>query len=207
MISKEDLLLDLKQQIWQNKSLPLRASATNIVFGKGNPEAKILFIGEAPGANEDLEGIPFVGAAGKQLDKLLQSIGLTIEDVYIANILKYRPPNNRDPNEEEIVSHTPYLIEQIKIIQPEVVATLGNFSTKFMLAKCDTQKMKTIAGITALHGKPTKVQLPDLKVTIIPLYHPAAMLYNPKLRTTQEEDFQIIKKFLSSTISIQKTLE
>ena len=207
MQSKADLLLELKQNIWQDKSLPLRASATNIVFGKGNPEAKLLFIGEAPGAKEDLQGIPFVGAAGKQLNTLLQNIGLTIEDVYIANILKYRPPNNRDPNPEEIASHTPFLIEQIKIIQPEIIATLGNFSTKFMLARCNTEKMKTIAGITALHGKPTEVQLEEQKVTIIPLYHPAAMLYNPKLRPTQQEDFQIIKKLLNNHTSVQKTLE
>jgi|TARA_B100002003_G_scaffold233180_1_gene245769 DNA polymerase len=207
MQSKADLLLELKQEIWQNKSLPLRASATNLVFGKGNSEAKLLFIGEAPGAKEDLKGIPFVGAAGKQLDKLLQSIGLTIDDVYIANILKYRPPNNRDPNAEEIASHTPYLIQQIKIIQPEVIATLGNFSTKFMLAKCNTNNMKTIAGIATLHGKPTEVQLPEQQVTIIPLYHPAAMLYNPNLRPTQQEDFQIIKKLLNNQTSVQKTLE
>ena len=207
MPSKEDLLLDLKQEIWQNKGLPLRATATNLVFGKGNPEAKLLFIGEAPGAKEDLQGIPFVGAAGKQLDKLLNQIGLTIEDVYIANILKYRPPNNRDPNEEEIASHTPYLIEQIKIIQPEVVATLGNFSTKFMLAKCNVNNMKAIAGITALHGKPTEVQLENQTVTILPLYHPAAMLYKPTLRATLEEDFQIIKKLLKNQTSVQQTLE
>src|SRR3990167_2004068 len=96
---------------------PLKDAATNLVFGKGNPEAKILFIGEAPGANEDLQGLPFVGAAGKQLDSFLHMINLCIEDVYIANILKYRPPDNRPPNKDEIRTHTPFLIEQIKIIQ------------------------------------------------------------------------------------------
>ncbi len=120
-------------------------------------------------------------------------IGLTIDDVYIANILKYRPPNNRNPTPDEIARHTPYLVEQIKAIKPVVIATLGNFSTKFVLAGFDTDKMKSIGGITFLHGKPVPMQVDGLTFTVVPLYHPAAILYNPTLRQDLEKDFQIIK--------------
>jgi len=124
----------VKQDIVDNLKCELKDNSTSIVFGKGSEDAQVLFIGEAPGAKEDLQGVPFVGRAGKQLDKLLNKISLSIDDVYIANILKYRPPKNRDPKINEIISHTPYLIEQIKIIKPEIIATLGNFSSKFILA-------------------------------------------------------------------------
>ncbi len=194
-MEKKKLLEKLKEKILMEK-LPLKETATNIVFGKGNPEARIMFIGEAPGRNEDLEGQPFVGAAGKQLDKLLNSIGLSIEDVYIANILKYRPPNNRNPNPEEIKAHTPYLVEQIKIIKPEIVCTLGNYATKFVLASFDVEGMKKIGGITYLHGKPVDKEINGLKFKVIPLYHPAAILYRPQLRNALEEDFRKIKELL-----------
>ena len=114
--------------------IPLKAGATNLVFGKGSPDAEILFVGEAPGNKEDLQGMPFVGAAGKNLDKLLAGVGLSLENVYIANILKYRPPENRAPNNEEIKAHTPWLIDQIKVLRPKVVCSLGNYATKFFLA-------------------------------------------------------------------------
>ena len=119
MDDKTAKLEEVKKNIL-NTTLPLQDTATNLVFGKGNPEAPILFIGEAPGKNEDLEGYPFVGAAGKQLDKLLSLIDLGLDDVYIANILKYRPPKNRNPNVDEIKAHTPFLIEQIKVRQSPV---------------------------------------------------------------------------------------
>ena len=194
-MSKAEQLELLKKSVAE-LDLPLKESATNIVFGKGNSEAKIMFIGEAPGAKEDVQGEPFVGTAGKNLDKLLDSINLTIEDVYIANILKYRPPKNRNPNIEEIKSHTPYLIEQIKIIQPMFVCTLGNFSTKFVLSGFDTSKMNKIAGITSLHGKISEVQLGAHTIKVFPLFHPAAMLYNPKLRKVIEDDFFELQKHL-----------
>ena len=194
-MSKSEELEILKQKV-SELNLPLKETATNIVFGKGNPEAKIVFIGEAPGANEDLQGEPFVGAAGKNLDKLLNLINLTIDDVYIANILKYRPPKNRNPNIEEIKSHTPYLIEQIKIIQPKFVCTLGNFSTKFVLAGFNADKMKKIAGITSLHGKISEVQLGTNVINVFPLFHPAAMIYNRSLKETIEKDFLELQKHL-----------
>ncbi|MBR9700485.1 uracil-DNA glycosylase [Candidatus Woesearchaeota archaeon] len=197
-MSNKEKLLELLART-KAADLPLKESATNLVFGKGNPEAEILFIGEAPGKNEDLKGIPFVGAAGKELDKLLNGIGLTIDDVYIANILKYRPPNNRDPNEDEIKAHTPYLVEQIKTIKPKVICTLGNFSTKFVLAGFKVDGMKNIPGITGLHGKPRHMTVSDFSFTVIPLYHPAAMLYKRALAETMEKDFKIVKKHIGGT--------
>src|SRR3989344_3568304 len=126
-MTKETALNEIRKKILSDMTCPLKDAATNLVFGKGNPNAPILFIGEAPGEQEDKQGLPFVGAAGKQLDRLLHTIGLTLDDVYIANILKYRPPNNRNPTVDEIRRHTPYLIDQIKIINPRIIATLGNF--------------------------------------------------------------------------------
>lgn len=174
----------------------LKDEATNLVFGKGNPNADIFFIGEAPGEKEDEQGIPFVGRAGKELDKLLQTIGLTLDDVYIANILKYRPPKNRNPNVEEIKAHTPYLIEQIKIIKPKVIIPMGNFAAKFVLANFEPSLMKKIDGISKLHGIIHKVQHEKLLCVVIPVYHPAAMLYNPKLRVDAAKDFLFIGNFL-----------
>ena len=174
--------------------LPLKETATKLVFGKGNPDADILFIGEAPGKQEDLTGKPFVGSAGKLLDEFLHGIDLCLDDVYIANILKYRPPNNRDPKTEEIITHTPYLVEQIKIIQPKVICTLGNFATKFVLAHFDTGNMTYIEGISKLHGKPKQLKVDEMEFTVIPLYHPAALLYNRSLTPKMEQDFQTVKK-------------
>jgi len=193
---KEELLETIKKRILSEMTCPLKDSAHNLVFGKGNPDADILFIGEAPGEQEDLQGVPFVGAAGKELNKLLSKINLTLDDVYIANILKYRPPNNRDPSKDEIERHTPYLIDQIKIIQPKVICTLGNYSTKFVLGGFNPESMKTIGGISVLHGKIIKKELGDLKFSVIPLYHPAAMLYNPRLRADMDSDFVSIGEFL-----------
>ena len=189
-------LEQVQSKILTEMKCPLKDAAKNLVFGKGNPDASILFIGEAPGAKEDELGIPFVGAAGKELDKLLRSINLTLEDVYIANILKYRPPDNRDPSVEEIYRHTPYLVEQIKIIKPQIICTLGNYSTKFVLASFDIPKMKEIAGITQLHGKVNPVKIDGMEFKVIPLYHPAAMLYNPNLRAILGQDFLEMGKIL-----------
>jgi len=193
-MSKADDLNEVKKRIETDMVCPLKDASTNVVFGKGNVDASILFIGEAPGEQEDLQGVPFVGRAGKELDSLLQSIGLSLDDVYIANILKCRPPSNRDPTVEEIKRHTPYLIEQIKIIQPKVICTLGNFSTKFVLAHFDVDGMKKIGGISFLHGKPVDIEVDSVKAKVIPLYHPAAMLYRPGLREDLNKDFQIIKE-------------
>jgi DNA polymerase len=168
------------------------------VLGDGNPDADIVFIGEAPGKNEDLQGIPFVGASGKFLGEMLESIGLQREDVYITNIVKYRPPNNRDPLPEEKNAFLPYLQSQLETISPKVVVTLGRHSTNCFLP--DLQISKS-------HGEPTrtKLQFKDsedvLEVVILPLYHPAAALYNGGMRQTLLDDFaaipNIIKKLQS----------
>jgi uracil-DNA glycosylase len=174
--------------------LPLKEGSTNLVFGKGNANAKILFVGEAPGRNEDLEGFPFVGAAGKNLDKLLSKVGLSLQDVYIANILKYRPPENRGPSSEEIKAHTPWLIEQIKAIKPEVICSLGNYATKFFLADGKVEGMDKQIGITQIHGKVKMIDFEGLKIKLIPLFHPAAIIYNQKLVVEWEKDMEIVKK-------------
>lgn len=175
------------------EDLPLKEGATNVVMGKGSPDAEILFIGEAPGKNEDLQGMPFVGAAGKNLDALLAKVGLTLENVYVANILKYRPPENRDPQPDEIMAHTPWLLKQIDVIRPRVVCSLGNYATKFFLAGGDVDLMKKQEGITKLHGKVQIVEINGHKIKLIPLFHPAAIIYNRKLIEFWEKDMEIVK--------------
>ncbi|MDP6704399.1 MAG: uracil-DNA glycosylase [archaeon] len=195
-MNNQEKLEQIRKNILENTNLALRESAANLVFGKGNSDAEILIIGEAPGEKEDLQGIPFVGRAGKELDKLLHMINISLEEVYIANILKYRPPKNRDPKQSEIEEHTPYLIEQIMAIQPKVIVTLGNFATKFVLAGFDSNKMKEIEGIAKVRGTPVKISLGNSKFTVIPIYHPAAILYRPAWREQLEKDFQKIGQVL-----------
>jgi DNA polymerase len=168
---------------------------TNIVVGKGNLDADILFVGEAPGRNEDLQGIPFCGAAGKNLDKLLDTVGLSLDDIYVANILKCRPPENRDPLPDEIKAHTPWLLKQIKDMKPKVVCSLGNYATKFFLALGDVDKMKDQPGITQVHGRVQDIEIGGVKVKLIPLFHPAAIIYNrTKLTPLWEADMEVVKK-------------
>ncbi|HIH39779.1 TPA: uracil-DNA glycosylase [Candidatus Woesearchaeota archaeon] len=193
-MDKQEELNKLREEIIADTTLPLREGATNLVFGKGNPQAKILFVGEAAGRQEDLQGLPFVGAAGKNLDKLLSAVGLSLDDVYIANILKYRPPENRNPTSEEIRTHTPYLIKQIKIIKPKVICSLGNYATKFFLAGCNPDGMDKQLGITQVHGKVKIIQIDDMTITLIPLFHPAAIIYNQNLIIEWEKDLKIVKK-------------
>lgn len=158
----------------------LAEQATNLVMGDGNLDAEIVFIGEAPGKNEDLQGLPFVGAAGKFLNEMLASINLDRSDVYITNIVKYRPPNNRDPLPEEKQAFWPYLIKQLQIIQPKIIITLGRHSMEYFLPG-----MK----ISLIHGQPKRVQFGNDKVVIMPLFHPAAALYNGSMRQTLLDDF------------------
>lgn len=199
--SKEEKLRLIEEECGK-VDLPLKEGAKNLVFGKGSAESEIVFIGEAPGRNEDEQGYPFVGAAGKNLDKLLEKVGLSLDDVYIANILKYRPPENRDPLPEEIKSHTPWLIKQIQTIKPKVVCSLGNYSTKFVLADGSVEDMKKMPGITSVHGKIRIVDFQGLKFKLIPLFHPAAIIYNrTKLTPLWESDMEVVKKELQ-----QKTL-
>ncbi|MBI2576261.1 uracil-DNA glycosylase [Candidatus Woesearchaeota archaeon] len=206
MSNTGDLLETVKKEFLDDSRLPLRETALNPVFGRGNPHAKILFIGEAPGEEEDKQGLPFVGAAGRELSKLLASVGLSDNEAYIANILKYRPPNNREPSVSEIESHTPYLLRQIAAIKPKIICTLGNYATKFILAKGNIGEMKNIQGITKLHGASKTVILEGLSYQVIPLYHPAAMLYNPPLRKILEDDFKIVAQEIQGRNEIQKTL-
>jgi uracil-DNA glycosylase family 4 len=187
------------------KETEIFKNCTNIVVGKGNENADILFVGEAPGKNEDLEGLPFVGRAGKNLDNMLAKVGLNLEDIYIANILKCRPPENRDPLPEEIRAHTPWLVHQIKEMKPKVICSLGNYATKFFLALGDVEGMKKQPGITSVHGKPKEIEFFGLKIKLIPLFHPAAIIYKRDLLPLWEEDMEIVKKEIKKS-NEQRTL-
>ena len=192
-MSNKEKLKEIEENCSKD-SLPLKETAKNLVFGKGNSEAEIMFVGEAAGKNEDEQGLPFVGKAGKNLDKLLEKVGLSMQDVYIANILKYRPPENRDPLPEEIKKHTPWLVEQIKTINPKIICSLGNYATKFFLANGNVDKMNDMPGITSVHGKTKLIDFKGLKIKLIPLFHPAAIIYNQKLLPLWEQDMEIVKK-------------
>src|SRR5262249_39060789 len=170
----------------------LSQGRTQVVFGSGSPNADLIFVGEAPGFHEDQQGIPFVGQAGKLLDQLLGGIGLTRADVFVANVLKCRPPGNRNPQPDEIASCEPHLFRQIEIIEPKLVATLGNFATKLLSGKP--------AGITRVHGYEQEVALGARTVLLYPLYHPAAALYTPSMLKVLEEDFARIPELLERTI-------
>ena len=193
MLSKKEILDKLEEDC-RKANLPLKEGALNLVFGKGNAEAEIMFIGEAAGRNEDEQGKPFVGAAGKNLDILLSKVGLALNDVYITNILKYRPPENRGPSPEEIKAHTPWLIEQIKEIKPKVVCSLGNYSTKFFLSDGEVERMDKMPGITQVHGKIRIMDFHGVKIKLIPLFHPAAIIYNRSLIGLWEKDMEIVKE-------------
>ncbi|HEY8732284.1 MAG TPA: uracil-DNA glycosylase [Candidatus Limnocylindria bacterium] len=166
----------------------LSQTRTQVVFGSGSPTAELMFVGEAPGFHEDKQGVPFVGAAGKLLGKLLEGIGMSRDDVYIANVLKCRPPGNRDPLPEEIQACEGHLFRQIELIQPTLVATLGNFATKLLSGKP--------AGITQVHGREQQVVLGGNPVTLYPIFHPAAALYTPRMMQVLEEDFRRIPELL-----------
>ncbi len=167
----------------------LHQTRTTVVFGAGNADAEVMFVGEAPGANEDRMGLPFVGQAGKLLDKLLAEIGMGREDVFICNVLKCRPPDNRDPMPREIEACQDYLHRQIDLIEPTMICTLGNFSTK--LLRGDS------TGISRLHGKEETRIIGPRAVRLYPLYHPAAALYTPSTLESLRADFQRIPEILA----------
>lgn len=197
MASTKQAKLDvIKQQIIDDGVCPeLASQATQLVFGDGNPEAQIVFIGEAPGKNEDIQGKPFVGAAGKFLDEMLEMIDMRREDIYITNIVKYRPPDNRDPLPEEKQAFLPYLWEQIAAIGPKLIVTLGRHSME-----CFLPGLK----ISQIHGQPKRIRVrssscqetrensDELVLVILPLFHPAAALYNGGMRQTLIDDFALI---------------
>lgn len=179
------------------KDTEICRNCRNIVIGKGNERASIMFIGEAPGKNEDEQGLPFVGKAGKNLDDMLAKVGLSLNDVYIANILKCRPPENRDPLPDEIRAHTPWLVKQIEEIKPKVICSLGNYATKFFLAGGNVDAMETQPGITSVHGKVKEINFNGLKIKLIPLFHPAAIIYKRALLPLWEADMEIVKKVIA----------
>lgn len=182
--SKQAKLEALKQQIIDDKVCPeLAKGATQLVFGDGNPDSDMVFIGEAPGKSEDLQGLPFVGAAGKFLNEMLKMIGLKRGDVYITNIVKYRPPNNRDPLPEEKSAFLPYLESQLEVIQPKLVVTLGRHSLNCFLPELS---------ISQVHGQPKRFK----GRVYLPLFHPAAALYNGSMRQTLIDDFARIPLIL-----------
>ena len=167
----------------------LHATRAKAVPGEGDPASDLMFVGEAPGYHEDQQGRPFVGQAGKLLEQLLASIGLTREQVFIANVLKSRPPNNRDPRPEEIAACQPYLWRQIALIKPKVICTLGNHATKLLTGDP--------TGITRVHGRPRATEIAARSLYLYPIFHPAAALYTPAMLTTLKEDFQRLPELLA----------
>ncbi len=185
---KQALLDQIRAEILDKNVCPdLAQTATNLVMGDGNINADIVFIGEAPGKNEDLQGLPFVGAAGKFLNEMLATVGMDRSDVYITNIVKYRPPNNRDPLPDEKKAFWPYLTRQLAVIKPKIVVTLGRHSMEYFLPGMR---------ITAIHGQPKRISFGTEKLVVLPLYHPAAALYNGSLRQTLIDDFALVPEII-----------
>jgi len=186
-------LLAFRDQVSACTRCRLAEGRTQVVFGAGNPAADLMFVGEAPGFQEDKQGVPFVGQAGKLLEKLLGGIGLAREDVYICNVLKCRPPGNRDPQPDEIEACEGHLWKQIELIRPTVVATLGNFATKLLSGRP--------TGITRVHGQEQEVELGGNRVVLYPLYHPAAALYTPRMLEVLESDFRRLPELLGRSLA------
>lgn len=179
----------LREHIGDCHRCPLGNTRTRLVFGAGNPRARVMLIGEAPGRNEDLKGEPFVGAAGRMLDELVAHAGLRCGDVYIANVVKCRPPGNRNPAPVEIETCTPFLSEQIRLVDPDVLVTLGNFATRFVLG--------TEEPITSLRGRTTTVG----GRTVLPIFHPAAAIYDRTKRDVLFADFGMLAALLGDEIA------
>ncbi len=190
-LSKQKKLDDLALEIVSHNITPeLASQATNLVMGDGNPNADIVFIGEAPGKKEDEQGLPFIGASGKFLNDMLAHAGMDRSDVYITNIVKYRPPNNRDPTTAEKQAFWPYLAQQLEIIDPKIIVTLGKHSMEFFLPDA---KISEVHG-HAVHKSVTHHDGKKGEWVIVPLYHPAAALYNGSLRQTLMDDFLTVSK-------------
>jgi uracil-DNA glycosylase family 4 len=178
---RREALVELYREVRACRDCPLADTATKAVFGAGNSDADLMFVGEAPGAEEDRQGLPFVGRAGKLLDQLLEEVGLVRDGVFITNVLKHRPPGNRDPQPDEISACKPYLFKQIELIEPRVICTLGNFSTKLLT--------RSNRGIMSVRGRPQVHELGGLWVRLYPLCHPAAALRTPATLAALREDF------------------
>lgn len=190
--ARREELVALFKEVSSCTKCPLHETRTKAVFGAGNADADLMFVGEAPGAEEDRQGLPFVGRAGQLLNELLVEIGLSREDVFICNVLKSRPPNNRDPLPTEISACEPYLWDQVRLIQPRVVCTLGNFATKLLTG--------SPTGITRVRGTPQTHQLGGRMVFLLPLFHPAAALRTPAVKQQLREDFATIPALLQQAL-------
>lgn len=195
-MGRETELARIATEIHACQHCALWRTRTNAVVGEGALSARLMFIGEAPGYSEDQQGRPFVGKAGKVLEELLASIGLHRSEVYIANVLKCRPPGNRDPLPAELETCTPFLDAQLELVQPEVIATLGNFSLTYIFEKFGLHAKKE--KISKIHGKVFTVRTITGVRTIVPLYHPAVAVYNPGMKQPLLEDFQVLRALLSS---------
>jgi uracil-DNA glycosylase family 4 len=194
-LSGRKVLNDVAAEVVVCKLCPLWKTRKNAVPGEGNPKARIMLIGEAPGSSEDLHGRPFVGAAGQFLEVSLSEIRFSREDVFICNVLKCRPPRNRAPKPEEIQACTPYLDRQMGIIKPRFVVTLGNFSTAYVFSKAHLP----FDSITAVHGKIYETSLNGVRTTVFPTFHPAAALYSAKYKEQIAADFKLLKKELEKS--------
>ena len=186
---RREQLVALYKEVQTCSRCPLHETRTKAVFGAGDADADLMFVGEAPGADEDRQGLPFVGRAGQLLNQMLEGIGLSREDVFIANVLKSRPPGNRDPQPLEIEACKPYLFRQIALIEPTVICTLGNFATKLLTGNP--------AGITRVRGAPQVHELGGRTVFLLPLFHPAAALRTPAVKETLPEDFATLPELLA----------
>jgi DNA polymerase len=189
---RREQLVALFKEVSACTKCPLHETRTKTVFGAGNADAELMFVGEAPGAEEDRQGLPFVGRAGQLLNQMLEEIGLSREDVFIANVLKSRPPGNRDPQPAEIAACEPYLFDQVRLIEPKVVCTLGNFATKLLTG--------SPVGITKVRGVPQVHELGGRFVQLLPLFHPAAALRTPAVKETLRGDFATIPELLKQPL-------
>ncbi|MFL5898307.1 MAG: uracil-DNA glycosylase [Solirubrobacterales bacterium] len=185
---RRERLVELYKEVQRCERCPLHETRARAVFGAGNADADLMFVGEAPGAEEDRQGLPFVGRAGQLLNQMLEGIGLSREDVFIANVLKSRPPGNRDPLPLEIEACEPWLWQQVQLIEPRVVCTLGNFATKLLSG--------SPTGITRVRGTPQVHELGGRAVYLLPLFHPAAALRTPAVKETLRGDFETLPELL-----------
>jgi uracil-DNA glycosylase len=185
-------LVELYNEVQRCTRCPLHETRSKAVFGAGDADADVMFVGEAPGAEEDRQGLPFVGRAGQLLGELLEGIGMSRDGVFVANVLKSRPPGNRDPQPLEIESCRPYLFEQVRLIEPKVVCTLGNFATKLLSG--------SPAGITKVRGAPQVHELGGRTVFLLPLFHPAAALRTPAVKETLRGDFERLPGLLAGPL-------
>jgi DNA polymerase len=183
-------LVALYQRLRDCNDCPLKATRTKLVFGAGNADAEVMFVGEAPGANEDIQGLPFVGRAGRLLGDLLEEIELSRDEVFITNVLMCRPPGNRDPTPAEIAECEPHLRAKIRLIEPKVICTLGNFATKLLTGRPE--------GITRVHGRPQEREIEGLPVVLYPLFHPAAALRTPSVKELLRADILRLPELIAA---------